>query len=112
MTCQRISLQVSSKKGQWTYHTNQWFRLQLAESNNCKQAIVFPAFFGLSVSYYTAWYSGTDYAVAFRKGIHNCRVPYKAPVPVLRIQGQTIRPSSIRRQVNGLQGRGETNARQ
>jgi len=32
--------------------------------------------------------------------------------PVPRVQGQTIRPSSIPRQANRLQDRGETNAGQ
>jgi len=50
--------------------------------------------------------------VTFCKGIHNCRVPYKAPAPVPKIQGQTIGPSSIPRQANGLQDKGETNAGQ
>jgi len=29
LTYQQVSLQGSSKKGQWTCHTRQWFRLQL-----------------------------------------------------------------------------------
>jgi len=61
-----------------------------------KKVIVFPAFVGLSISCYTAWYSGTDYVVTFCKGVHNCRVPYKAPASVPRVQGQTIRPSIFR----------------
>jgi len=44
-----------------------------------KKVIVFLTFVGLSISWYTAWYSGTDYVVTFCKGVHNCRVPYKAP---------------------------------
>jgi len=77
-----------------------------------KKVIVFPAFVGLSISCYTAWYSGTDYVVTFCKGIHNCRVPYKAPTPVPGVQVQIIGHSSIPRQANGLQDRGETNAGQ
>jgi len=76
-----------------------------------KKVIAFPAFISLSISCYTAWYSGTDYAVTFCKGIHNCRVSYKAPTPVPRVQGQTIWPS-ILCQANRLQDRGETNAGQ
>ena len=72
-----------------------------------KKVIVFPAFFGLSISCYTAWYSGTDYAVTFCKGVHNCRVPYKAPASVPGFQGQTIGPSSISRQANGLKAEGK-----
>jgi len=75
-----------------------------------KEVIVFSAFVSLSISCYTAWYSGTDYVVTFCKGIHNCRVPYKAPAPVPRVQGQTIRPSSIPLQANRVQDRRETNA--
>jgi len=76
-----------------------------------KKVIVFPAFVGLSISCYTAWYSGTDYVVTFCKGVHNCRVPYKAPASVPGVQDQTIEPS-IFRQANGLKDRGETNAGQ
>jgi len=76
-----------------------------------KKVIVFPAFVGLSISCCTAWYSGTDCVVTFCKGIHNCRVPYKAPVSVPGVQGQTIGPS-ISRQANGLKEGGEANAGQ
>jgi len=55
--------------------------------------------------------SGTDYVVTFCKGVHNCRVPYKAPASVPRVQGQTIGPS-IFRQANRLKDKGETNAGQ
>jgi len=47
-----------------------------------KKVIVFPAFVGLSISCYTAWYSGNDYVVTFGKGVQNCCVPYKAPASV------------------------------
>ena len=76
-----------------------------------KKIIGFPAFVGLSISCYTAWYSGTDYVVTFCKCIHNSRVPYKAAASVPGFQGQTIGPS-IFRQANGLKDRGETNAGQ
>ena len=76
-----------------------------------KKVIVFPAYVGLSISCYTAWYSGTDYVVTFCKGVHNCRVPYKAPASVPGVQSQTIGPS-IFRQANGLKDRGETNVGQ
>ena len=66
-----------------------------------KTVVVFPAFVGLSINCYTAWYSGTDYVVTFCKGVHNCRIPYKAPASVPGVQGQTIGPS-IFRQTNGL----------
>jgi len=69
-----------------------------------KKVIVFPAFVGLSISCYTAWYSGTDYVLNFCKGVHNCLVPYKAPASVPGFQGQTIGPS-IFRQANGLKDR-------
>ena len=75
-----------------------------------KKVIVFPAFVGLSISCYTAWYGGTDYVVTFCKGVHNCRVPYKAPSSVPGVQGQIIGLSSITRQANGLKDREETNA--
>ena len=75
-----------------------------------KKVIVFPAFVGFSISCYTAWYSDTDYVVTFCKGIHNCRVPYKAPSSVPGVQGQIIGLSSITRQANGLKDREETNA--
>jgi len=76
-----------------------------------KNVIVFPAFVGLSISCCTAWYSSTDYVVTFCKGVHNFRVPYKAPASVPGVQGQTIGPS-IFHQANGLKDRGETNAGQ
>ena len=76
-----------------------------------KKVIVFPAFVGLSISCYTTWCSGTDYVVTFGKGVHNCRVPYKAPASVPGVEGQTIGPS-IFRQANRLKDRGETNASQ
>jgi len=53
-----------------------------------KKVIVFPAFVGLSISCYTAWYSGTDYVITFCKGVHNCRIPYKVPASVPGVQGQ------------------------
>ena len=61
LTCRQVSLQDSSKKGQWACHTHQWFRLQLVESNRLivKKVTVFSEFVGLSVSCYTAWFSGT-----------------------------------------------------
>jgi len=31
-----------------------------------KKVIVFPAFVGLSISCYTAWYSSTDYVISFQ----------------------------------------------
>ena len=77
-----------------------------------KKVIVFPAFVGFRISCYTAWYSGTDYVVNFCKGIHNCHIPYKAPASVPGVQGETIGPSSISCQANGLKDRGETNAGQ
>jgi len=75
-----------------------------------KEVIVFPAFVGLSVSCCTASIAA-PYVVAFSRGIHNCRIPYKAPMLVPRVQSQTIRPS-IPCQANGLQDKGETNAGQ
>ena len=51
----------------------------------------------------------TMYVVTFCKGVHNCRVPCKAPASVPGVQGQTIGPS-IFRQANGLKDRAETNA--
>jgi len=74
---------------------------------NCLKVSVFLAFVGLSVSCYTAWNSGTEYVVAFSNGIHHCciRFPYKALATVASVLGQTIRPSSIHRQANGLQDR-------
>jgi len=54
---------------------------------------VFPAYVSISISCYTAWYSGTDYVVAFSKGINNCCVPYKVPASVPRVQGQ--KPSGL-----------------
>jgi len=71
-----------------------------------KKVIVFPAFGGLSISCYTAWYSGTDYVATFCKGVHNCRVPYKAPASVPGVQGQTI-GLSIFCQADGLKDRGD-----
>ena len=49
-----------------------------------KKVIVFLAFVSHSISCYTAWYNhnGTDYVVTFCKGVHNCRIPYKAPASV------------------------------
>ena len=49
--------------------------------------------------------------MTFGKGVHNCRVPYKAPASVPGVEGQTIGPS-IFRQANRLKDRGETNASQ
>jgi len=68
-----------------------------------KKVIVFLAFFGLSISCYTAWYSGTDYVVTFCEGVHNCCVPYKAPASVPGVQGQTIGPSIL----SGQQAQGQ-----
>ena len=54
------------------------------------KVIVFLAFVGLSISCYTAWYSGTDCVVTFCKDVHNCRMWYKAPASVLGVQGQLM----------------------
>ena len=61
-----------------------------------KKVIVLKPFVSFSISCYTAWYSGTDYVVTFCKGVHNCRVPYKAPASVPGVQGQTTGPSISR----------------
>jgi len=78
-----------------------WLKVIIA-----KKVIVFPAFVGLSIRCYTAWYSCTDYVVTFCNGVHDCRVTNKAPASVPGVQGQTARPSIFR------QDRGETNAGQ
>jgi len=56
------------------------------------------SFFSLSISCYTAWYSGTDlvcdYVVTFCKGVHNCCVPYNTRLLPL-YQGFRVRPSGL-----------------
>jgi len=73
--CQRVSFQDSSRWGSgFAMHTS-GFDCHWLKVINVKKVIVFPAFVGLSISCYTAWYSGTDYVVTFCKGVHNCCVP-------------------------------------
>ena len=59
-----------------------------------KKGIVFPAFGGLSISCYTAWYSGTDYVVTFCQGVHNWTVASHTRLLPL-YQGFRIRPSGL-----------------
>ena len=85
------------KKGQWTCHTHQWFRLQLVESSNCREGHCISGICRCQHQLLHCFMPGiaaltlTTYLVTFCKGIHNCRIPYKAPAPVPRVQGQTIR---------------------
>jgi len=55
-----------------------------------KEVTVFSASVDLSISCYTAWFSGTDYVVAWCKGVHNCRVPHEAPAPVTSVQTMAV----------------------
>jgi len=65
------------RRGQWTCHTHQWFRLQLVESNNCQEGHCL-YFRHLLVSASVATLLGiaalTMYVVTFCKGVHNCPI--------------------------------------
>jgi len=88
--------------------THQWFQLQLFESIKMSRMSLYCQHLLIcSISCYTAWFSDADYVVAWRKGFHNCYVPYEIPAPVPRVQSQTIGPPFILCQANRLQDRGD-----
>jgi len=121
LTCRQVSLQDSSKKGQWACHTHQWFQLQLVESNRLivkkvveSNRLIVKYFRNLSVSASVATLPGL---AALCSGFQQTYPQFSRP-----IQGscrytkgsesnETIR-SSISRQAHSLQDRGETNAGQ
>jgi len=76
------------------------------------EVMIFLAFCNLSFCGCKTSLSGRVFIVALSKSVHDCCVPHQAPVSAPGAQSQAIRPPSIVRQANRLQGRGETNAGQ
>ena len=70
-----VSVQGCSRKGWWTCHSYQWFKLWLAESNKCWgsqsyfQCFAASTFVAAMLAYNLC---GTVFVVALSKGFHNC----------------------------------------